>query len=314
MNFINMDLNLLRLFDAVFKTHSVTLAAMSLDLSQPAASKQLTRLRDLLRDPLFVRTNDGMAPTPRATALAKPIRQALSTMRDALERQDEFDPRTSSRTFRVFITDVGQMVLIDRLLELIAAEAPRVGLETLQTPLPRDRAAALEAGEVEIALGHFHSFDATVHCEVLFEDYYVAMVRAAHPSIRGHLSLEQLQSAPQLVYQASGDSPGIEQALLDASVQRQVAVRLAHVVGMSSTIAKTDLLMIVPYRLALACAQLVAVTILELPIAVPRYHIAQYWHHRYNSDSGNRWLRTVLHRLFAQAPSLPSFSPEVGTT
>jgi DNA-binding transcriptional LysR family regulator len=128
------------------------------------------------------------------------------------------------------------------------------------------------------------------------------------------LSLEQLQSAPQLVYQTSGDSPGIEQALLDASVQRQVAVRLAHVVGMSSTIAKTDLLMIVPYRLALACAQLVAVTILELPITVPRYHIAQYWHHRYNSDSGNRWLRAMLRRLFAQAPPLPIASPGARTT
>src|SRR5579862_3873171 len=111
MNFNNLDLNLLRVFDAIFHTRSVTLASSNLHLTQPAVSKQLNRLRELLEDPLFVRTNDGMAPTPRAEALAGPIRQALGDVRNAIERQLGFDPGTSDRTFRIFMNDAGQMVL-----------------------------------------------------------------------------------------------------------------------------------------------------------------------------------------------------------
>ena len=139
MSFHHLDLNLLRVFDAIFQTRSVTIAASNLHLTQPAVSKQLNRLREVLDDPLFVRTNDGMAPTPRAEAIAGPIRKALNEVRFIVEQQLGFDPASSERTFRIFMSDVGQMVLLPKLLELIAREAPLVAIQTVQVPPSRMR-------------------------------------------------------------------------------------------------------------------------------------------------------------------------------
>ena len=159
MNFNNLDLNLLRVFDAIFQTRSVTLASSNLHLTQPAVSKQLNRLRELLEDPLFVRTNDGMAPTPRAEAIAGAIRQALADVRNAVERQLGFDPSSSDRTFRIFMNDAGQMVLLPRVLALLAQEAPSVNIQTVQMPTLRMRSVGLESGDVDLAVGYFEEFD-----------------------------------------------------------------------------------------------------------------------------------------------------------
>jgi len=159
MSFNRLDLNLLRVFDAVWQTRSVTVAASNLHLTQPAVSKQLHRLRELLEDPLFVRTNDGMAPTPRAEALAGLVRQALSEVRNAIELQLGFDPRSSDRTFRIFTSDLGQMVFLPKLLDLVSRQAPAVNIHTVQVPAQRMRGVALESGDVDLAVGYFEEFE-----------------------------------------------------------------------------------------------------------------------------------------------------------
>lgn len=311
MSFNNLDLNLLRVFDAIFQTRSVTTAASNLHLTQPAVSKQLNRLRELLEDPLFVRTNDGMAPTPRAEALAAPIRQALTEVRNAIERQLGFDPSTSDRTFRIFMNDVGQMALLPRMLALIATEAPSVNIQTVQIPSLRMRSVGLESGDVDLAVGYFEEFDGSMHCQVLFEEHYAGMVRADHPTIRDPMTFEQFLQTPHLVYQPSGGGHGsqenfVDRAFWQAGVQRRVAVRLGHAVGISAMVSHTDLLVIVPNMLAQACANLVPVNILDLPIEIPRFQISQYWHDRFHTDPGSRWLRSVFARLYGnrRQPSL----------
>jgi DNA-binding transcriptional LysR family regulator len=313
MSFNHLDLNLLRVFDAIFQTRSVTIAASNLHLTQPAVSKQLNRLREVLEDPLFVRTNDGMAPTPRAEAIAGPIRQALSEVRNTIERQLGFDASTSDRTFRIFMSDVGQLVLLPRLLDLISREAPAVNIHTVQVPPSRMRGVALESGDVDLAVGYFEEFEGSIHCQVLFEEHFVGMVRANHPTIRATISFDQFLRTPQLVWQPSGGGHGSQESVVDkafwaAGVERRVAVRVAHAMGISAMVSSTDLLVIVPHRLALACAELVDVTLLELPIEVPRFSIAQYWHERFHTDPSNRWLRGMFARLYSgqrarQAPT-----------
>ncbi|MEA3107834.1 MAG: hypothetical protein QOI88_2439 [Gammaproteobacteria bacterium] len=310
VSFNNFDLNLLRVFDAILQTRSVTTAAANLHLTQPAVSKQLNRLRELLEDPLFVRTNDGMAPTPRAEALAGPIRQALSEVRNAIEQQLGFDPGTSDRTFRIFMNDVGQMALLPRVLAVIVKEAPLVNIQTVQIPTLRMRSVGLESGDVDLAVGYFEEFDGSMHRQVLFEEHYVGMVRAGHPTIRGTLSFEQFLQSPHLVYQPSGGGHGsqenfVDKAFWQAGVERRVAVRLAHAVGISAMVSHTDLLVIVPQMLAQACANLVDVSILDLPIEIPRIQIAQYWHDRFHTDPGSRWLRSVFARLYGSRRHIP---------
>ena len=305
MSFNQLDLNLLRVFDAIYQMRSVTVAASNLHLTQPAVSKQLNRLRELLEDPLFVRTNDGMAPTPRAEALSGPIRQAMSEVRNAIERQLGFDPALSDRTFRIFLSDLGQMVFLPKLLELIAREAPNVNIHTVQVPPSRMRAVALESGDVDLAVGYFEEFEGSIHQQVLFEEHYVGIVRANHPTIRETLSFEQFLRTPHLVYQPSGGGHASQDSVVDkafwaAGVERHVAVRVAHTMGITSIVSNTDLLVVVPHRLARACGDLVDVAVLELPIDIPSFNIAQYWHDRFHTDPGNRWLRGVFARLYGR--------------
>ncbi len=310
VSFNSFDLNLLRVFDAILQTRSVTTAASNLHLTQPAVSKQLNRLRELLEDPLFVRTNDGMAPTPRAEALAGPIRQALSEVRNAIEQQLGFDPGTSDRTFRIFMNDVGQMALLPRVLAVIVKEAPLVNIQTVQIPTQRMRSVGLESGDVDLAVGYFEEFDGSMHRQVLFEEHYVGMVRAGHPTIRDVLTFEQFLQTPHLVYQPSGGGHGsqenfVDKAFWQAGVERRVAVRLGHAVGISAMVSHTDWLVIVPQMLAQACANLVDVSILDLPIEIPRFQIAQYWHDRFHTDPGSRWLRSVFARLYGSRRHIP---------
>ena len=313
MSFNRLDLNLLRVFDAIFQARSVTVAASNLHLTQPGVSKQLNRLRELLDDPLFIRTNDGMSPTPRAEALAGPINQALSEVRNAIEHQLGFNPRTSDRTFKIYMSDLGQMVLLPRVLELVANEAPGVNIHTVQVPASRMRGVAFESGDVDLAVGYFEEFEGSVYRQVLFDEHYVGIVRANHPHIRKTISFDQFLATAHLVYQPSGGGHGSVESVVDkafwaAGVERRVAVRVAHTLGLSSIIAKTDLLVVVPYRLALACAALIDATVLDLPIDIPLITIAQHWHERFHADPGNRWLRGTLAQLYGRQNSANSRS------
>src|SRR5918994_6067164 len=180
MNANRLDLNLLRVFQAILDTRSVTAAASSLGLTQSAVSNQLARLRDAFDDPLFVRTTEGMVPTPRALAIADPVRKSLVAIRLCLEEQLGFDPATSDRTFKIFMSDVGQLIFLPRLLERIAKVAPAVSIHTVQVPQSKMRDMALESGEVDLAAGYFENFDGSFRQQLLFEEHYVGMVRAGH--------------------------------------------------------------------------------------------------------------------------------------
>ncbi|HVW67985.1 MAG TPA: LysR family transcriptional regulator [Steroidobacteraceae bacterium] len=303
MSFASLDLNLLRVFDAIYSARSVTTASSTLHLTQPAVSKQLNRLREIFDDPLFVRTIDGMAPTPRAEALAGPIHRALIEVRSAFDSQVGFDPSVSDRIFRIFMNDAGQLALLPRLLALVAKEAPQVNIETVQMPPARMRAIGLESGDVDLAVGYFEDFDGSIHCQVLFEERYVGMVREDHPEIHESLSFEQFLHASHLVYQPAGGGHVSQESFVDkafwaAGIHRRVAVRLAHVVGVSSMVCNTDHLVVIPHRLALSCSRLVPVRILELPIEIPRFKVTQYWHDRFHADPGNEWLRGIFRRLY----------------
>jgi DNA-binding transcriptional LysR family regulator len=302
VSFGSLDLNLLRVFDTIYTTRSVTIASSNLHLTQPAVSKQLNRLREIFEDPLFVRTLEGMAPTPRAEALAGPIHRALTDVRTAFDSQVGFDPSNSERTFRIFMNDAGQMALLPRLLAALASEAPGINIETVQMPTARMRSIGLESGDVDLAVGYFEEFDGSIHCQVLFEEYYVGTVRVGHPDIGETLSFEQFLHASHLIYQPAGGGHASQESFVDkafwaAGVQRRVAVRLAHNVGISSMVSTTNHLVVIPHRLALACARLVPVHILELPIDIPHFKVAQFWHDRFHADPGNRWLRGLFRRL-----------------
>ncbi len=152
MNVQDVDLNLLRVFDAVLRERGVTAAAGRLGLTQPAVSNALARLRALFGDALFVRTAEGMDPTPFARELGEPVRQALALLESALAHGPGFDPGGSSRAFRFYMSDLGQIEFLPPLLERVQREAPGVRLEAVALEV-EDIAEALAAGALDLAVG-----------------------------------------------------------------------------------------------------------------------------------------------------------------
>lgn len=308
MNITDLNIKLLLAFEALLTHRNVTLAADSIGLTQPALSVSLRRLRELFNDALFVRTSSGMEPTPRALELKTPILEALGQLREALNRTQDFDPKTSTRTFNIAMTDIGSRVFLPPLLIELSKQAPNINLNTVQLPV-KGLKDALESGEMDLAFGFIRGLFADSYQQDLFSRSYVCLVRRDHPTVGSHISLDEYLTMPHAVVTATGSGHGvIESVLSKKGYQRRVALHLSHFLAIPLIISSTDLIVTIPTMLAESYATTSNIKILQPPIAFPEYTIAQYWHARYHNDAGNRWLRELTYKLFRDSESV--FNPE----
>jgi len=229
MNIGSIDIGLLTAFDAVLQHGSFTRAAQALDLTQPAISHAVERLRAVFGDPLFVRTAHGMQPTPRALELAEPVRQILEIAKTRLAAGQAFDYAASDRTFTICASDIGILVLAPRILQRLRAEAPGVRVRALQSGT-FDLEDALEAGEVDVAVGAFSRFGNRIFQQRLYDETYVSAVRRDHPAAASGMSLKQYLAAEHIIVTAGG--PGheynvFERALLKRNPKARIAAWLS---------------------------------------------------------------------------------------
>src|SRR5260221_2607822 len=297
-----LDLNLLGVFPAVLKTRRPTLAGDGLDISQSAVSNALRRLRNHFDDALFVKTADGMAPTPLAEQLAGPIHEGLNHIRQALEERREFVPAVSRRRFCICTSDMGQLVLIPGLLGIAQAEAPGISLATVDVGA-REAQANMAQREIDLAIGTFAYLDAGFHVQRLFTKEYVVMARGGNPAFAGGLTLERFLRARHALFRPSAGSHDTLEQHIDElfrrhGVQRQVVSEFGHALGIVQAVASTDLIVCVPKRLAEMYASHADVAIAPPPFDSPVVDISQYWHERMHHDAGHRWLRSVVFRRF----------------
>ncbi len=297
---MDLDLNLLRVFDAIATEGSVTVAGERIGLSQPAMSNALSRLRQLFDDPLFVRTPRGMRPTPFAQQLALPVREALRLIQGALQQHAGFDARTSGNTFRLFMSDIGEMVFLPGLLERIKHDAPGVKIEVVRIPI-KEVHTALEAGEIDLAVGFLPGLTTGMRAQPLFREHYVCMLRADHPLIGAKLSRKQFcEAAHVLVSYAGTGHQVIEETFLAEGLNERIAVRVPHFLVVPMILARTDLLVTVPSRVAAVFALLGNFKVLGLPVAMPSFEVRLHWHERFHQDPANCWLRQVMTELYAE--------------
>ena len=300
MNIATVDLNLLRAFDAVLQERSVTAAAARLGLTQPAVSNALARLRALFGDPLFVRTPGGMDATPVARALGEPVRQALALLESALAHGPGFDPATSTRAFRFYMSDIGQVEFLPPLVERVQRVAPGVRLEALTLEVD-DIGDALAAGALDLAMGFLPGLGPPVRRRHLFRDPYVCLMRADHPAIGKTLTRRQfLQASHVLVPYRGGGHRVIEEALERAGVARRIALRVAHFTVVPMVLERSDHLLILPARVARVFERRGRLKALRPPVPIPPADVGVHWHERYDADPGNRWLREQLLDLFLE--------------
>jgi DNA-binding transcriptional LysR family regulator len=302
MNLRSLDLNLLLVFESLLRTRSTTVAAEELNLTQSAVSNALKRLRLAFGDPLFVKTPQGMLPTDLALQLAQPVTDGLSLIRGAVEAPQDFVPANAQRTFRLYLSDIGQLIFIPKLMATLAKEAPGVRIVTVDTT-PREAQTAMAMGDIDLALGLFTRFSSGFHQQRLFREHYVALVRDGHPAVQESLSAEAFFSAAHAVYRPTAGNhdvfeTAVEQWFAHAGRQRHVALRMAYSMGLSALIAASDLVVCVPTRLGRALQAAAELRTFALPFESPVFDISQLWHERFHADAGHRWLRSTMFRLF----------------
>ncbi|HUP07715.1 MAG TPA: LysR family transcriptional regulator [Caldimonas sp.] len=313
MDLSQLDLNLLLVFNAVMRQRSATLAGEDLDMSQSAISNALRRLRMHFGDPLFTRTPRGMAPTLMAERLAEPIQEALDNLRQALQSAHEFEPRSSRRVFRLFMSDVGQMMLLPGLAATLQELSPEATLRVVDV----DRRSAQQMmveGTIDIAIGTFTDMQGAFHRQRLLSKSYCVIARRGHPAFQGALTLERFLDSRHAIFHPSANSHDDVEHVIAALFQargrrRRVVLELAHGLGIEEAVAATDVLMCVPHRLAACLRARGKIELAPLPFEAPVVEVSQFWHHRFHGDPGHRWLRSLVFRTYSAEREKPWIMP-----
>ena len=292
------DLELLLVFDEIFKTGNVTRAADNLGLPQSSVSLALAKLRGHFNDQLFTRTARGMVPTPRAQNAIEDVRRSLQALQHALADQPVFDPAASTRRFTVCMTDISEIVLLPRILNHLRAVAPGIHLDISR--ISPDTPQELADGTVDLAVGFMPHLEAGFYQQKLFDQHFVCLVAKKHPRVGETLTVAQLREEGHVRVRTSGTGHAIvDKILAREEIERDVVVNLPSFLGVASIVAQTELLAIVPVRYASVVAASEAVRFLAIPVELPSYQVKQHWHERYHADVSNRWLRQMIAALFA---------------
>lgn len=295
INLSSIDLNLLVAFEAMTEQRSVTKAAEILAIGQPAMSAALSRLRELFKDPLFVRLGREMQPTAKAQQIAPAINAALHHIRHAIAGGTTFQARTSEHSFTLGSSDYTSYVLMPALLDFCTDQAPLVNLRTIEYQ-KKDIGELLEQGAVDIALGVFTEPPRQTTIEHLFEERFVGIVRRAHPALRkGKISLDSYVQFPHALTTLSRDYSGaIDKALDQVGLKRRIAFATPHLMVLPFTLASTDLIAAVPERIAKRLSNLCELKIFELPLDLKPWNVSLMWSALTNQDDANEWLRKAL--------------------
>lgn len=307
MNINSIDLNLFLVFQAIYATRSVTLAGDRLGMTQSAVSNALKRMRERFNDALFVRSADGMVPTPVAERLIAPIEEGIACLVQAVDQGRTFEPETSSRIFRIAVNDIGQLVMMPELLSVARSVAPGVRFETVDVSMADARQRMLH-GQIDIALGSWESMGPSFYQQRLFDETFVVLMSKASPlGTRERIELEDYLAAEHIAYRPQGTTDSQLQQTLDragALDRRRVVLTAAHSLGLTSIVATSGLLLTAPARLAKAMVATRAdLRSVDAPFEVRPFEIRQQWHERFHQDSGNRWLRELIFGLFHERSS-----------
>jgi DNA-binding transcriptional LysR family regulator len=294
------DLNLLPVAYVLFEKRSVSQAAEQLGMSQPAVSRALKRMREMLRDPLFVKSRRGVEPTPKALALVACAREVLSKVQMGLFSTPEFIPETFDGKFSVSTTEAAEFWLWPDIFSRLRQLAPRATFRLLRLPTSKI-VREFENGTVDLSLGFFPS----LHGNNLFQQGVlrvraICLLRADHP-IRGKkLSVKQFAGLEHVVVEAIGRNLMVDHALAEKKIHRKVVLVTPGYACLVPIISNSDLVATVPWGLGKRlAANSPNLRVIEPPISIPPVLVAQYWHRKFHNDLRNQWLRSVVRDVLA---------------
>ena len=281
------------MLDALLDERQVSAAARRLGLSQPAVSSALARLRKALGDPLLIRAGNGMRLTPLALELQPRVRRALDDLGAALSAATTFDPRTTRRVFRIGADDYATVVLLAPLVARLRREAPHAGLEIWPFDEPFEERLAMR--DWDLAVTDHWTLRGWPHCEVLLHETFTSVARRDHPRLGARVSLEDFLREEHALISRRGRTPGAVDGGLDSlSRRRRVTLTLPHYLAAGAVVARTELVITLPRRIAARVCETDGLRSFDTPVEVDGFEVAAAYHPRSAADPGIAWLRQLL--------------------
>lgn len=293
------DLNLLSHFDALLACRSVSRAAEQMQLSQPAMSAALSRLRRLFNDPLLVREGALWKPTARALELHRTFTPILQQWQLATAPREAFHPATSKRVISIYATDYVQFTVMPKVASRVCRDAPNMQLRVFPARLQHGL-SMLETNHVELIAGYYPEPAPNLRTRFLFDESTVCLVRAGHPSLErpwnidAYLHYGHIDLAAHTRY----FSERIDRALEGLGRSRRLAITLSSYLACPHVVASSDLIATLPSSVATALARNTRTVMREVPLALPMLSVSLYWHERYQHDPAHAWLRQLIAELF----------------
>lgn len=301
MNISSINLNLLVAFEALLDERNVSRAAKRAGLSQPAMSNALARLRVLFKDPLFNRVARGITPTPRALELAAPVRAGLKQLRSAFEVHPSFDPAVSTRSFRLAMTDYYELLALPALMKRLGHVAPHIRLLVNRADhifIPPE--ADLREGRFDAAIGFFPEANAldpaTRSCD-LFTEENVCIIRRGNPLLEKRFTLRRFTEAGHAVLFRDEGRGFIDTLLMGHGLRRKVHVATPQFLTLPFIVAQSDLIAVVPTRLAAYFRKTLPLEIRKVPLLLPTFRVRLLWHEHAEDDPAHKWLRAEICQL-----------------
>ncbi len=297
MSFLTLDLNLLRVFDAVMTEQNLTRAANLLAMTQPAVSNALRRLRDTLGDELVIRTAHGVKPTSRATELWPIVRRALSDL-EAAVTPDTFDVSRATTTFRMAMADATAALWLPFLVRAIEKEAPGLNVRmvplTTREPRPMLAIGFFPGVAAQLASGQNTAVSQIRH-ERLYTGEYVCVMRKNHPLAKEELTLDSYCEAHHLLVSFSGRAKGLmDDALSELGRERRILLTVNQFFTAGKVVASSDLITVLPRHLIASTGMAEALIAKDLPFVLPDVHVDMLWHERDARNPAHKWLREQL--------------------
>lgn len=293
-----LDLNLLVTLETLLVEQNVTKAAARLNLSQPAVSAQLNRLRHEFDDPLLIPAQRGMTPTAKAMELLDPLRQALDQVRATVVSHRNFDPAEAKLTVSIACTDYLQAVVVKPLVVELRMRAPgvRVALRNLDVP---QLDAQMARGDVDLALMTPQAASPSLRTRHLFNERYVLIGRRKHPRLREGITVEEFAEMDQVIVSLDGGGfvTPVDSALADLGHRRNAVLSAASFLFVPEIVSYSDFVALVPERLVRDRAD--KLMVIDCPFPVEGFAVGMVWHERSHGHGGQRWIREAIVSLMA---------------
>lgn len=291
-----LDLNLLHVFDTIYREGSLTRAARALHLTQPAVSHSLSRLRDHFDDPLFTRQGNQMVPTPLARRFLESMRPGLNQIQGAVNQFHAFDPASQRKTYSLGLRDILESTFLPQLMKRLV---PYPELEIVSQRIPRrEMETQLAAGKLDFAVDVLLPVSNQTSHQLLRRDRLVLVARSDHPLARGKLTMEEYLKAKHVLVSSRTEGPGIEDFELSRlGVQRDIRLRCQHYFAACRVVEDTDLLLTMPETYARIISERASLTLMDPPAELPSIDVHLYWHKAYEKEPALIWFREQLREI-----------------